>query len=673
MGLRPKKLAVMLAILLILLELLPASMKIAFPESVGGKIDLYTQNEPNSGKGPNMPSDAFGPGKLVILYALVKYNEAPVQNLIVNFCVQSPNSSIFYLTEKTDDTGIAKVNFTIPYKSVNVTDIFGIWIASATVEIDGNNCQDTLSFKVDWIVKLLSVKTVDGNLTERNIFGIGGYVGLEVTLRNIAMITKNTTIAITIEDELLVPISSFHINNFEVQPDEKIVKVYFKLFIPKWAFIGRATVFVSALTAPVEQNGVPYCPGISVSFYIMIQNPMTMDFHDVSIVKVLPSSTSVKIGEPVLVNVTVRNEGTCTENFVVSVYYDNFFIRNMSVGTLEPYSSVMLTCIFDTSLLNPGNYTLTAFIPYLLNEADYTDNFFENGVVEVRLRQYYLTVYVEPPDAAFISGEGWYDEGSNVILDAPDYVLKSAGVRYMFNHWVLDGIQNMANSITVIMNANHTVIAYYTLQYYLAVLSPYGVTGGEGWYDANTIAYATLDVGVIDHGNNTRRMFASWGGDAYGYHFIQSEEIFMDKPKTAMAAWKTQYYLTVKVDPPEIVIILGEGWYDQFENATLTAPTIEGYIFDYWIVDETTQSAGTRTITIFMNAPHDATAYYHSTGAGAYFPWWTLFWYLLFPLALILGILLALLYRRRKKKKTQAFYSGWTAWYYCYDLRKRIH
>ncbi|MEM3459198.1 MAG: hypothetical protein QXN36_01225 [Candidatus Bathyarchaeia archaeon] len=672
MGFKIKRLAVTLTIAVFLIGLIHMNMKITFSESIGGKIDLYTQNEPYSGKGPNMPSDAFEPGKLVVLYALVTYNEAPVQNLIVNFYVQSPNGSIFYLTEKTDETGIARVNFTIPYKSVNVTDIFGVWFVSATVAINGNNFQDTLSFKVDWIVKLLSVKTIDGNLTERNAFGIGGYVGLEVTLRNIAMTTKNATIAITIEDELMVPISSFHINDFELQSNEKIVKVYFKLFIPKWAFIGRATVFVSALTAPVEQNGVPYCPGISTSFYITIQNLMTMDFHDVSIVKVLPSSNSVKIGELVIVNVTVRNEGTATENFVVSIYYDNFFVQNMSIELLEPYSSKMLTCIFDTSLLGPGNYTLTAFIPYLLNEADYVDNLFEDGVIEVRFRQYYLTIHVEPSDATFISGEGWYDEGSNVTLDAPNYVLKSAGVRYMFNHWVVNGIQNLANSITVIMNTNHTVTAYYTLQYYLTVLSSYGVAGGEGWYDANTIAYATLDAGVIDHRNNTRRVFTRWGGDAYGSHFMQSEEIFMDKPKTAVAVWKTQYYLTVKVDPSAIVMILGEGWYDQFENVTLTAPAVEGYDFNYWKVDETTQNAGTRTITVFMNAPHNATAYYHSTGAGAYFPWWSLFWYLLFPLALILVILLALLYRRRKKKKEDTFYRGWTAWYYCYDLRKRI-
>lgn len=672
MGFKVKRLGVTLTIVVFLLGLIPMNMKITFSESIGGKIDLYTQNEPYSGKGPNMPSDVFGPGKLVILYALVTYNEAPVQNLIVNFYVQSPNGSIFYLTEKTDDTGIAEVNFTIPYQSVNVTDIFGVWFVEATVAIDGNDYQDTLSFKVDWIVKLLSVKTIDENLTERNTFGIGGYVGLEVTLRNIAMTTKNATIAITIEDELMVPISSFHINDFEVQSDEKIVKVYFKLFIPKWAFIGRATVFVSALTAPVEQNGVPYCPGLSTPFYITIQNPMTMDFHDVSIVKVLPSSNSVKIGESVIVNVTVRNEGTATENFVVSVYYDNFFVQNMSIGLLEPYSSKMLTCIFDTSLFSPGNYTLTAFIPYLLNEADYTDNLFEDGVIEVRFRQYYLTIHVEPSDVTFISGEGWYDEGSNVTLDAPNYILKSAGMRYMFNHWVVDGIQNLANSITVIMNTNHTVTAYYTLQYYLTVLSSYGVAGGEGWYDANTIAYATLDAGVIDHRNNTRRVFTSWGGDAYGSHFMQSEEIFMDKPKTAVAVWKTQYYLTVKVDPSAIVMILGEGWYDQFENVTLTAPTVEGYDFNYWKVDETTQNAGTRTITIFMNAPHNAIAYYHSTGAGAFFPWWSLFWYLLFPLALILVILLALLYRRRKRKEKDTFYKGWTAWYYCYDLRKRI-
>jgi len=47
------------------------------------------------------------------------------------------------------------------------------------------------------------------------------------------------------------------------------------------------------------------------------------------------------------------------------------------------------------------------------------------------------------------------------------------------------------------------------------------------------------------------------------------------------------------------------------------------------------------------------------------------YWFLLLLLLILIGILLsAWLYRRRKKSEV-AFYSGWTAWYYCYDLRDK--
>jgi len=82
------------------------------------------------------------------------------------------------------------------------------------------------------------------------------------------------------------------------------------------------------------------------------------------------------------------------------------------------------------------------------------------------------------------------------------------------------------------------------LQHYLTVTSPYGTSGGQGWYDNGSTAYATLDTGIVDHGNGTRRMFTSWGGDASGTSFSQSDPIAMDGNKTAIAVWKTQYYIT---------------------------------------------------------------------------------------------------------------------------------
>jgi uncharacterized BrkB/YihY/UPF0761 family membrane protein len=57
---------------------------------------------------------------------------------------------------------------------------------------------------------------------------------------------------------------------------------------------------------------------------------------------------------------------------------------------------------------------------------------------------------------------------------------------------------------------------------------------------------------------------------------------------------------------------------------------------------------------------------------GVFIPEW-FFWPFL-PLLILLILLLIILFfysKRRRKKAEAAFFSGWTAWYYGYDLRNR--
>ncbi|MEM3597177.1 MAG: hypothetical protein QXJ53_03515 [Candidatus Bathyarchaeia archaeon] len=293
------------------------------------------------------------------------------------------------------------------------------------------------------------------------------------------------------------------------------------------------------------------------------------------------------------------------------------------------------------------------------------------------IKQYYLTVKTEPHNISMlhpIYGEGWYNEGSVVNLSAPKEILYvNIGVRYLFLYWDVDGHTQGSgvNTISVVMDNNHTATAHYVLQYYLTVKSPYGTSGGAGWYNAGSVAYATLNFGLLDHWNGTRRAFTCWSGDASGMLYNQSNPILMDGPKTAIALWKTQFYLSVRVDPIGITAVSGEGWYDAGANVTLSAPHVSDYNFSHWDVNGVSQGSGVSIITIFMDAPKTATAHYVKEAA----PWaWFLpewfYWLLLLLLLLLVLILLILYYRRRKRKETGEFHSGWTAWYYCYNLRE---
>jgi len=231
--------------------------------------------------------------------------------------------------------------------------------------------------------------------------------------------------------------------------------------------------------------------------------------------------------------------------------------------------------------------------------------------------QYYLTVKTDPLGLVVIPGEGWYDECNTVTLTAPSLVPVSSGIRYRFDYWDVDSATVLGNPIDVHMDAPHTATAHYVKQYYLSVKTdPLGlvVIPGEGWYDeCNTVTLTAPSLVPVSSG--IRYRFDHWDVDTI---IVPSNPInvHMDMPHTATAHYIKQYYLTVKTDPFGLVVIPGEGWYDECNTISLTAPLQVQispnviYIFDHWDVDTTSKGVGVNTITVHMDAPHTATAHY---------------------------------------------------------------
>jgi hypothetical protein len=163
--------------------------------------------------------------------------------------------------------------------------------------------------------------------------------------------------------------------------------------------------------------------------------------------------------------------------------------------------------------------------------------------------QYFLNLTTNPLGVTTPAGVGWYDAGINVPIFAPEFISIEPGAsRYRFNGWTTGDMSEIANpsatSTTVFLDKPKTVTANYVTQYYLTVISDYGTPTGEGWYDNGDTAYAGLDTDIVNHGNGTRRVFTSWGGDASGTNYAQSNPIVMNAAKTAIANWKTQYAVT---------------------------------------------------------------------------------------------------------------------------------
>jgi len=150
------------------------------------------------------------------------------------------------------------------------------------------------------------------------------------------------------------------------------------------------------------------------------------------------------------------------------------------------------------------------------------------------------------------------------------------------------------------------------LEYYLTVVSPYDTPSGEGWYYNGTQALASLATNVIDHGNGTRRIFTHWSGDASGTNHSKSEPIYMNKNKTAIANWKTQYYLTVT--SPYGTPVPSSGWFDAGTSITASVtspwqgPTGTRYLCTGWTGTGSVPPSGTDTsVTFTINQPSNIT------------------------------------------------------------------
>jgi hypothetical protein len=255
--------------------------------------------------------------------------------------------------------------------------------------------------------------------------------------------------------------------------------------------------------------------------------------------------------------------------------------------------------------------------------------------------QYYLTVLTNPSevltlDSGAVAGEGWYNEGKNAKVTAVQNVDKVVGdSRYDFRSWTgatLSGEPN--NQATVLMDSAKTVTANYQLQYHLTVISEFGNTLGEGWYDPtnwldpSTYAFAGVDINSYFVPFDTDAHLMGWdlNGSYYGPYIpwfdgnYWSLPIYMDGPKTAEAIWCVKYYLTVNANPSEVLTldpgaVTGEGWYNRGATASVSAEQnvdkVAGdsrYDFRYWSGDTTTTSGN--LATVYMDSAKSVTANY---------------------------------------------------------------
>ena len=196
----------------------------------------------------------------------------------------------------------------------------------------------------------------------------------------------------------------------------------------------------------------------------------------------------------------------------------------------------------------------------------------------------------------------WWEEDTPHSISGIEFQDISSGVRYAFASWSDGG----ARTHDIVADMPKTLVAAYTTQYYLSVAgcNPQG----EGWYESDEMATFSTDSPCPPGAMHTRYMFSVWTGDSWAATPIAL--IFMDGPKTVIAVFTTQYYLTVDSDYGTAT---GEDWYYSGDTAfagldadIYTVGTMQ-CVFAQWTGDATgtnyAQSSG-----VVMDAPKTVTA-----------------------------------------------------------------
>lgn len=250
---------------------------------LGLSIDLFTQyTSPYGGQGAHQPSDMFGPQQQVELFALVTYNEYPVQQKLVGFHITHDGYDI-YREDATDADGLAHVSFRLPWPCVDpVSEIFGKWLVIATVEVAEQVKNDTLGFWVWWKVFVITNEPKQTEYEQRKTGG--DPLTFTVTYSTYSMQELDVTLTETVYDELGFFIGSAYLETtvgwgeykyydyLACEPAPLMPPYVWDITIPlpTNAVVGKGTAFANAFDAFPWLGGVPYCPEVinTIDFYI---------------------------------------------------------------------------------------------------------------------------------------------------------------------------------------------------------------------------------------------------------------------------------------------------------------------------------------------------------------------------------------------------------------------
>jgi len=105
---------------------------------------------------------------------------------------------------------------------------------------------------------------------------------------------------------------------------------------------------------------------------------------DVVVIKVEPSKLVVAQGKSTFIEATVQNQGNYPEYFDLFIYADDNLLETRPVKNLLSGVISTITCTWNTTGFDIGNYTISAYATPVPFETNTTNNNYTDGVVTIR-------------------------------------------------------------------------------------------------------------------------------------------------------------------------------------------------------------------------------------------------------------------------------------------------
>jgi len=204
-----------------------------------------------------------------------------------------------------------------------------------------------------------------------------------------------------------------------------------------------------------------------------------------------------------------------------------------------------------------------------------------NDIVQVAKwkKQYFLTMMNSTYGEVSPSSD-WYDEGSEIEIFATSDEGKE------FNRWLGTGQGSYSGTeqkATIYMNSPIREMASFQNipVWHLILESPIGNITGQGEYEDRSWVSFSVYPTTIHINSNVRYVFDRWLSDSSGGYNGDDNEarIKIENNITQTALWKKQFFLNISSTNG---IVVGSGWYDEGENASMLVYPDHGYKFSKW-------------------------------------------------------------------------------------------